>query len=504
MSAFSAKGLTNKGRSLQTKAQAGAELHYTKFVLGDGQLSGQSIAALTNVISPKKTVDVSRLKMTPPNQANIGFVLSNQDVTTGFYFREIGLFALDPDEGEILYWYGNAGDTADYIPPTGTSDVINKNFDVLVYVGQAQNVTAVINENLNFVTHEELADAIGGIQINDASTTQKGVTQLSNAVDSISETMAPTLNALKTVNDKAIAAQTAANAANEAAAQAFQLGNERKQEVVDALIALGVSASMADSWDTLLAKMSTIIKATGNATAADVLAGKTFSNAAGNNIVGSMPNQGSKSATLTQQGQQYTIPAGKHDGTGKITASFANLVAGNVRDKVEIGGVVGSLKPSAFGYADLNFTELYNAPANTQNQAYKLIATFPVGVSLISFSSAGVRTYGSGASAAQISDSYLGGQNSNVFAFINIIDNNGKAFTVFTSSSNGTYPFSCHIDFVNKKYSIIQSFYTFLSQSTGYITALSGTTYSLYLGFSNSSSSAANFSAQLNGSLVYA
>lgn len=312
-------------------------------------------------------------------------------------------------------------------------------------------------------------------------------------------------------NSVAEAAQTTANAANLAAAaaqtkadQAFQLGNERKQEIVDALIALGVSASMADSWDTLLAKMSAIIKATGNATAADVLAGKTFSNAAGNNIVGSMPNQGSKSATLTQQGQQYTIPAGKHDGTGKITASFANLVAGNVRDKVDIGGVVGSLKPSAFGYADLNFSELYNAPANTQNQSYKLIATFPVGVSLVSFSSTGVRTYSSGASAAQISDSYLGGQNSNIFAFINIIDNNGKAFTVFTSSSNGTYPFSCHIDFVNKKYSIIQSFYTFLSQSTGDITALSGTTYSLYLGFSNSSSSAANFSAQLNGRLTYA
>ncbi|BFH15904.1 tail fiber protein [Paenibacillus melissococcoides] len=159
MSSFT-KGLTNKGISLQAKAQAGAELKYTKIVLGDGYLAGQSIAALTNVISPKKTADIARLKMTPPNQARIGFILSNQDITTGFYFRELGLYALDPDEGEILYWYGNAGDTADYIPPKGGNDVIAKNFDALVLVGQAQNVTAIINESLVYATHDDVAEAL--------------------------------------------------------------------------------------------------------------------------------------------------------------------------------------------------------------------------------------------------------------------------------------------------------------------------------------------------------
>ncbi|AZS18175.1 hypothetical protein EI981_07075 [Paenibacillus lutimineralis] len=70
---------------------------------------------------------------------------------------------------------------------------------------------------------------------------------------------------------------------------AFQAGNERKKEVVDALIALGVSASTVDSWDTLIGKISTIIRATGNAVASDVRAGMTFSNASGNNLIGTMP-----------------------------------------------------------------------------------------------------------------------------------------------------------------------------------------------------------------------
>lgn len=215
MSSFSAKGLTNKGRSLQAKAQAGAQLRYTKFVIGDGQLGSQSISALTNVISPKKTIDVTRLKPTPPNQATVGFVLSNQDVTTGFFFREIGLYAMDPDDGEVLYFYLNAGDTADYIPPTGTGDVINKNFDILVYVGQAQNVTLTVDTDLAYVTHKELEEALEGLDpdIPGASLTQPGIVQLSNATNGTRENVAPTEKALKAAYDRGSEGVTAAAAA---------------------------------------------------------------------------------------------------------------------------------------------------------------------------------------------------------------------------------------------------------------------------------------------------
>lgn len=215
MSSFGAKGLTNKGRVLQAKAQAGVQLKYTKYVLGDAQLGGQSIATLNGVISPKKTVDVTRLKMTPPSQATVGFVLSNQDVTTGFYFRELGLYAMDPDDGEILYWYANAGDTADYIPPTNTGDVISKTVDMLVYVGTASNVTLTIDQNLAYVTHDELAEALEGLDpdIPPASLTQPGITQLSNATNSTSETMAATPKAVKDAYDRGSAGVTAAAAA---------------------------------------------------------------------------------------------------------------------------------------------------------------------------------------------------------------------------------------------------------------------------------------------------
>ena len=48
---------------------------------------------------------------------------NNEGAAEPFYYREIGLFAQDPTEGEILYMYGNAGESADLIPAAGTSVV---------------------------------------------------------------------------------------------------------------------------------------------------------------------------------------------------------------------------------------------------------------------------------------------------------------------------------------------------------------------------------------------
>ncbi|OME03363.1 hypothetical protein BSK54_07875 [Paenibacillus odorifer] len=165
MGAFGSFTLTNKGRTLQSKAQAGSKLNYTRIAVGSGQLGGQSILLLNGLIDQKKSLPVTRLRMQPPNKAVIGTVLSNQDVTTGFYFREIGVFAQDPDEGEILYCYTNAGTDAEYIPAVGGSNVIEKTIDCIVVIGTASNVSATIDDSLVFTRESEFNakfDASGG------------------------------------------------------------------------------------------------------------------------------------------------------------------------------------------------------------------------------------------------------------------------------------------------------------------------------------------------------
>ncbi|GKS13308.1 hypothetical protein YDYSY3_43080 [Paenibacillus chitinolyticus] len=159
MGAFGGFVLTNKGRNLQAKAQTGVTLNYTRMGVGDGQLGGQSIPVLTKLIGEKKSLAISKLKIQTQGRAVIGAVLSNQDVATGFYFREIGIYAQDPDEGEILYCYGNAGTNAEYIPPVGGADIIEKSIDAIVIVGNAANVTATIDSSLVYATQGDLQDA---------------------------------------------------------------------------------------------------------------------------------------------------------------------------------------------------------------------------------------------------------------------------------------------------------------------------------------------------------
>ncbi|MEK3717698.1 phage tail-collar fiber domain-containing protein [Paenibacillus sp. FSL R7-0333] len=215
MAVFGGMTLTNKGLVLQGKAQAGGKLNYTRIAVGDGSLTGQAVPAMNGLISQKINLPITRITTQPPNKAIIGSVLRNADVSTGFYWREVGVFAQDPDAGEILYAYANAGVTADYIPPGGGSDIIEKTFDCVVVIGTAANITAVIDESLVFAKKSEL-DAVGaakvdkvsgkGLSANDYTTVEKnklaGVTAgaggAGSATDAvigsrtISDTTAPT------------------------------------------------------------------------------------------------------------------------------------------------------------------------------------------------------------------------------------------------------------------------------------------------------------------------
>lgn len=57
------------------------------------------------------------------------------------------------------------------------------------------------------------------------------------------------------------------------------------------------------------------------AVAGDVLANKTIVNAAGQNVAGTMPNNGAVSKTLdaTEDNQSYSVPAGYHNGSGAVS-----------------------------------------------------------------------------------------------------------------------------------------------------------------------------------------
>lgn len=76
----------------------------------------------------------------------------------------------------------------------------------------------------------------------------------------------------------------------------------------------------------------------GDASASNVLTGKTFSsNTAGRAVSGTMPNKGAVSASVNCGGS-YTIPAGYHNGSGKVTGNSlsSQITASAVYDKFNL------------------------------------------------------------------------------------------------------------------------------------------------------------------------
>ncbi|OBZ08039.1 phage tail protein [Bacillus sp. FJAT-26390] len=160
MASFGGLILTNKGRALQAKAQAGTALVYTRIGMGDGNLGGQQMPGLTALINAKKYLPINKITAVTDGKTTVSSYLSNAEITVGFFFRELGLFATDPDEGEILYCYGNAGAGAEYIPAGGGPDIVEKYINVVSIVGNAANVSAIIDNSLIFVEQTEFDDHV--------------------------------------------------------------------------------------------------------------------------------------------------------------------------------------------------------------------------------------------------------------------------------------------------------------------------------------------------------
>lgn len=158
MGAFINNDMTVAGLLVLAKGVAGQKINFTRIVMGDGYLEeGQQPRTLEGVISPRAVVDISKIKINGDGTVAIGGIFTNKDEDNGFYYRELGLYADDPEAGEVLYCYGNSGDLAEWIPPTGGSTVLEKTIDIITAIGTAANVTAYINPGA-FVTVQQFED----------------------------------------------------------------------------------------------------------------------------------------------------------------------------------------------------------------------------------------------------------------------------------------------------------------------------------------------------------
>ena len=171
--------LTNYGRELIARSQAtGKKLQYIKLVTGDGQLDNQNIDTMTSVLAPKLECPfTSGGEFVGDGQFRIEFAVGNSTVNSGFFARELGVYANlegESDSAARLIAYSNGGNYASYIPSKETP-INSKVFSLDVVIGNSTNVTvkkidaayltrgALESHNRDTSAHTNITDQIKAI-----------------------------------------------------------------------------------------------------------------------------------------------------------------------------------------------------------------------------------------------------------------------------------------------------------------------------------------------------
>lgn len=130
-------------------------LIFTRIALGDGTLTeSENIENLTALKHPMAQNAVQAINSRGNGEIDVVATISNASVTSGFYARELGVFAKVGDTGtEKLFAYTNAGAQASYTP-AGTS-LDEKLITVTFYIGNDVNVQINLNSQL-YITQAAL------------------------------------------------------------------------------------------------------------------------------------------------------------------------------------------------------------------------------------------------------------------------------------------------------------------------------------------------------------
>ena len=122
---------------------------------------------------------------------------------------------------------------------------------------------------------------------------------------------------------------------------------------------------------------------TGDATAAaaEILDSKT-AYVAGNKIAGTMPNKGAVNGEISEKDGDFTIPAGFHDGSGKVVINATDktkLIPANIKQGITVLGVVGSYGGEAIkSQSNKNVTPGFAAQVITPDEGFDYLAQVTV------------------------------------------------------------------------------------------------------------------------------
>ena len=159
--AWRAGVITNKGLGLLSKLVKGHTLSITRAETGAGYVDPDLLAQQTAVSDPMQALTFSAVSYPEEGKCVIPCRLTNEEITTSYIARQIGLYAMDPDEGEILFYItqvekedGGTGIPSKKLIPSYTST-----WNLVILYGMADGVTLEVDPADN-VSRDEMHDYV--------------------------------------------------------------------------------------------------------------------------------------------------------------------------------------------------------------------------------------------------------------------------------------------------------------------------------------------------------
>ncbi|MDU7875245.1 MAG: hypothetical protein E7J29_00245 [Veillonella sp.] len=200
-SVYNKNRVTKKGYNLLAESIATKKpVTFTKVVIGDGDDNGLNIDTMTNVVSEKLILPVHDGQKDGDGQYLVTAVLSNSTVETGFFPKEVALFAKCGDGEEVLYSYSNGGNNVGLIPDKNTP-INSEIYNIRTKIGDATNITFLTSDDL-YVTKSELNKHNADANAHDNrfnAIIQQVNNMITNVDNSDSLEKAPTLQLVKTL-----------------------------------------------------------------------------------------------------------------------------------------------------------------------------------------------------------------------------------------------------------------------------------------------------------------
>lgn len=100
MADFKQVTITNKGRELLTKLMADSKtMRFTSLKVSNTGFDSNHLSSLTSIGNIKQIVTFRKIEKLDEFTIQVEGLISNKNLTEGYYLRTLGLFAQDPDEG---------------------------------------------------------------------------------------------------------------------------------------------------------------------------------------------------------------------------------------------------------------------------------------------------------------------------------------------------------------------------------------------------------------------